>query len=449
MKYLFTLLAVVAFSSVQAQVFKWNKKSADPMAQEVQPNDPSRLAYERAYNERQTGLAGIYNPNMERRRTSMGETYVGAQMTASHAVLPLGTIVRVENLDNGKMVNVRINDKGQECGDCLITLSKAAAENLGISYRGRVSVERTGFSNWNPAPPARPLSSSPAPNAYRSPQTYQRPQVTQPVEINRNDQWQARGSQAQSPTAYGSAPTTYRTPNPYGTSAQSPVSYGSQAPRPATGYTTSTNDNYAVMRAPAPSVTSREVQPANVSRQPQTYSRYPTATAPAPTTNYGQPQTYSRSPQVYQPQATYQQAPATTQAAPPASTVKRVQESRTVPAPATYQTPAPATPSPYVPSTQAARSVAAPTAAAPASAPASGTFTVQLGAYSNELYAKNRVAQLNQIGLTNVFYKSYTKADGQVINRVYAGTFTTMAEAQTAAKLIQGNYQMAGIVSKM
>jgi cell division septation protein DedD len=94
-----------------------------------------------------------------------------------------------------------------------------------------------------------------------------------------------------------------------------------------------------------------------------------------------------------------------------------------------------------------ARGVAAPTAAS-AAAPTSG-YVVQLGAYNNEVYALNRVNQLKQMGLSNVFYRTVQKPDGQVINRVYAGTFASMAEAQTASRLIQGNYQIAGIVSSL
>jgi cell division septation protein DedD len=74
-------------------------------------------------------------------------------------------------------------------------------------------------------------------------------------------------------------------------------------------------------------------------------------------------------------------------------------------------------------------------------------YVVQLGAYNNENYAKARVEQLNQMGLSSVFYRSIQKPDGQMINRVFAGTFASMAEAQQAGKIIQGTYQIAGIAS--
>jgi cell division septation protein DedD len=94
-----------------------------------------------------------------------------------------------------------------------------------------------------------------------------------------------------------------------------------------------------------------------------------------------------------------------------------------------------------------ARGVAAPPPAAKTPTASQRDYVVQLGAYNNELYAINRVSQLKQMGLNNVFYRAFQKPDGQFINRVFAGTFTTMAHAQQASKLIQGNYQIAGIVS--
>ncbi|MEM9261183.1 MAG: SPOR domain-containing protein, partial [Bacteroidota bacterium] len=187
--------------------------------------------------------------------------------------------------------------------------------------------------------------------------------------------------------------------------------------------------------------------------QPATYSRYPTTVRPqspnvaAPVYQpvrqpqaYGSVATPPATQSVVRPfQPNAQAGPqqfATTQAAPPAPTVARYQDQRTLPAPATYQSP-----------TLTARSVQPYNAAATA-APARG-YVVQLGAYNNELYAKNRVNQLRQAGLTNVFYRSANKADGQVINRVYAGTFASMADAQTESNNIRLAHGIAGIVTSL
>ncbi|MFK8164956.1 MAG: RlpA-like double-psi beta-barrel domain-containing protein [Lewinella sp.] len=437
MKYLLSLIICCAFSVIHAQQFEWNTKSVEPNPKEVLTKTPAQVAYDKAFNERQTGLAGIYNPNAQGVRTAYGEVYNSSFLTASHPLLPLGTLIRVQNLDNGRQAVVRINDRGQECANCLLMLSQAAANQLGLNYRGRVTVERTGFSNWNPSPAAAQT------NSYANVPTYGG-QVTRPVEINRTDQWQSRGGTATS------TPTTQ--------SNKAPIAYGNQVVTPATGYNRpqaygtpsqqATAGNYAVLNAPGTtSVMSREVQPATVSRQPTTYSRYPTAVTPTTQAN-AQPRSYQPAPRAATSSQTtpyYQQPAPVQQATPPPSTVLRYQESRTVPAPATYATPQPYNP----PSDMTARGVAAPMPAATAPAAAQTGYVVQLGAYNNELYAKNRVTQLKQMGLSNVFFRAFQKPDGQFINRVYAGTFASMAAAQQASKLIQGNYQIAGIVSSL
>lgn len=429
MKYLILFaLALGTLSSVQAQTFQWNTKSPQLAENEVNPNDPARVAYEQAYNQRQSGTAGVYNPGVEGQRTAYGETYANKQMTASHPVLPLGTLVRVQNLDNGRTASVRINDRGKECADCLITLSQAAANQLGLTYRGRVTVERTGFSNWNPAPAPTTAPASAPTYAQGSP--YPNGQVAQPVVINRNPQWASRGGETAS---YGSQPATYGSAPAYG-----------QQPRTATVPA----GEYATLNAPAvPSVMSREVQPPSVDNQPATYSRYPAAQPRV----YGQTnaQAYEPTPYGYQqpaaPAAPQQQpAPVVQQATPPAPTVIRYQQNRTVAAPTTYQTPAP----------RVYGSVAAPVAKGPETPPAAAAapergYVVQLAAYNNEMYAQNRVRQLQQMGLSNVFYRAAVKSDGQTINRVYAGTFATMAAAQQASKVIRSNYDIAGIVSSL
>jgi cell division septation protein DedD len=76
-------------------------------------------------------------------------------------------------------------------------------------------------------------------------------------------------------------------------------------------------------------------------------------------------------------------------------------------------------------------------------------YVVQLGAYNNETYAKARVDQLKKMGLSNIFYRTVQKSDGQFINRVYAGTFTSIAEAQQAKRIIKGTYQIVGITSTL
>jgi rare lipoprotein A len=89
------------------------------------------------------GLASWYGGKFQGRPTASGEIYDAAQMTAAHKSLPFGTVVRVTNLENGRVVVVRINDRGPFVAGRIIDLSRAAALALGMAGSGvaRVQVE--------------------------------------------------------------------------------------------------------------------------------------------------------------------------------------------------------------------------------------------------------------------------------------------------------------------
>lgn len=88
----------------------------------------------------QTGKASWYGPGFHGKKTSNGERYNMHALTAAHKTLPLGTVVRVRNLDNGKSVIVRVNDRGPFHGKRVIDLSKAAAARLGFVRQGMAKV---------------------------------------------------------------------------------------------------------------------------------------------------------------------------------------------------------------------------------------------------------------------------------------------------------------------
>lgn len=90
-----------------------------------------------------TGKASWYGKKFHGRRTSSGETYDMYEYTAAHRTLPLPTYARVSNLENGRSVIVRINDRGPFAKDRLIDLSYVAALKLGYVKDGitRVKVE--------------------------------------------------------------------------------------------------------------------------------------------------------------------------------------------------------------------------------------------------------------------------------------------------------------------
>lgn len=92
---------------------------------------------------RKTGVASWYGRKFHGRRTSSGEMYDMYAMTAAHTTLPLPSFVKVRNLDNGKEVVVRVNDRGPFLHNRLIDLSYAAAYKLGVIKTGTARVEVT------------------------------------------------------------------------------------------------------------------------------------------------------------------------------------------------------------------------------------------------------------------------------------------------------------------
>jgi len=88
----------------------------------------------------EAGLASWYGRQHQGRRTANGEHYDMNKMTAAHRTLPFNTIVRVTNLDNGRSVQVRINDRGPYRRDRILDLSAAAARNLGMTDDGVAQV---------------------------------------------------------------------------------------------------------------------------------------------------------------------------------------------------------------------------------------------------------------------------------------------------------------------
>ena len=102
-------------------------------------NDYRPLASARGFVQR--GIASWYGSKFQGRRTSSGEPYDMFAMTAAHPVLPLPSYARVTNLDNGRSVVVKVNDRGPFLHNRIIDLSFAAAHKLDIARHGTGSVE--------------------------------------------------------------------------------------------------------------------------------------------------------------------------------------------------------------------------------------------------------------------------------------------------------------------
>ncbi len=109
----------------------------------------------------ETGIASWYGRDFHGKKTANGETYNMHAMSAAHKTLPLPTMVRVTNLDNGRSVVVRVNDRGPFVKNRIIDLSYAAARALGYDRKGTARVRVQALSGSVAASP--PPVAAPAP----------------------------------------------------------------------------------------------------------------------------------------------------------------------------------------------------------------------------------------------------------------------------------------------
>jgi rare lipoprotein A len=147
-----------------------------------------------------TGTASWYGTKFHGQPTANGEKYDLYGMSAAHKTLPLPTYVKVTNLDNGRTVTLRVNDRGPFYSDRIIDLSFAAAKKLGFAESGtaRVKVEGIDPEQWwaqqgRPVPgmmaqpqmaAAKPANSIAQPIEQYTPPPQQHAAATVPLEID-------------------------------------------------------------------------------------------------------------------------------------------------------------------------------------------------------------------------------------------------------------------------
>jgi len=103
-----------------------------------------------------TGKASWYGPDFHGKRTANGEVYDMNEMTAAHTTLPMPTWVRVTNLENGRSVVLRVNDRGPFLKSRVIDVSRRAAQLLGFHGQGTADV-RVQVVNADGSPVERPV----------------------------------------------------------------------------------------------------------------------------------------------------------------------------------------------------------------------------------------------------------------------------------------------------
>lgn len=130
-----SILLVVSLGAAQGPTNSGSKdtQSTSPRKPATATNAGSKIKHHGPY---QVGTASWYGEYFEGRATASGEPYNMHDLTAAHPTLPLGSWVRVTNLHNGRIVYVRINDRGPIVPGRIIDLSYGAAQVLHFQDKG-------------------------------------------------------------------------------------------------------------------------------------------------------------------------------------------------------------------------------------------------------------------------------------------------------------------------
>lgn len=102
--------------------------------------DGQEYTPQESFNYVETGIASWYGPGFHANKTANGETYDQNELTAAHKTLQMPSLVRVTNLENGRAVVVRVNDRGPYSRGRIIDMSSKAAELLGMKAQGTAKV---------------------------------------------------------------------------------------------------------------------------------------------------------------------------------------------------------------------------------------------------------------------------------------------------------------------
>jgi len=101
------------------------------------PVDPAQISSKNAY---QIGWASYYAKKFHGKPTANGEIFNMYKLTAAHRVLPLGTVIKVTHMENGRWVEVKVNDRGPFIEGRVLDLSFAAALELNMVKAGTAEV---------------------------------------------------------------------------------------------------------------------------------------------------------------------------------------------------------------------------------------------------------------------------------------------------------------------
>lgn len=132
-----SVLVVVSLGAAQGPASSGSKDTQTKIPLEDARSKPGSPAQPvKHHSPYQVGTASWYGEDFDGKPTASGEPYDMYDLTAAHPTLPLGSWVRVTNLRNGRVVHVRINDRGPIIPGRIIDLSYGAAEALNFKNKG-------------------------------------------------------------------------------------------------------------------------------------------------------------------------------------------------------------------------------------------------------------------------------------------------------------------------
>jgi len=130
-----TLIGALAISGCNSKNSEENSGGHGKLTQQEEGSATTKPVH------KEVGEASWYGPGFQGQETANGETFDQKDMTAAHPSLPMGTKAKVTNLENGKKVEVKINDRGPYVGHRAIDLSRAAARKIDMEKDGTTKVK--------------------------------------------------------------------------------------------------------------------------------------------------------------------------------------------------------------------------------------------------------------------------------------------------------------------
>lgn len=139
-KFCFALVGMVALSACSGTPL-WGEKDSLDISGDYKIGQPYQISgvwyyphHDPEYDE--IGIASWYGPGFHGNTTANGEVFDQNALTAAHPTLPMPVLVRVTNLENGRSLQLRVNDRGPFVDGRIIDVSRFAAERLGFRHQG-------------------------------------------------------------------------------------------------------------------------------------------------------------------------------------------------------------------------------------------------------------------------------------------------------------------------